>query len=56
MDNRHEQRTIPGLALQPSPLFFGTAMAPVMTGEEGAFELLDGVFASGVNAFDCARS
>ena len=56
MDNRHEQRTIPGLALQPSPLFFGTAMAPVMTGEEGAFELLDGVIASGVNAFDCARS
>jgi len=56
MDNRQAQGRIPGLEVQPSPLFFGTATAPVMTGEEAAFDLLDGVLASGVNAFDCARS
>ncbi len=46
----------PGLDRPASRLFFGTATAPVMTGEAGAEELLDQALACGVNAFDCARS
>ena len=47
---------IQGLEQPISRLFFGTAMAPINTGEEGALDLLDRVRAAGVNAFDCARS
>ena len=56
MDQQQAIRSIAGLPLQPSPLFFGTAMAPLMTGEKEASSLLDSVLATGVNAFDCARS
>ena len=51
-----QKRFISGLSLPVSDVFFGTAMAPVMTDEAGAGELLDSVLAGGVNAFDCARS
>lgn len=47
---------IPGLDLPVSRLFFGTAVAPVMTDEPAAPALLDSVLAAGINAFDCARS
>ena len=46
----------------PSPLktasriFFGTANPPVSNNEKTAYDLLDSVWASGINAFDCARS
>ena len=49
-------RRIPGLENQVSRLFFGTANPPVSTDGESAYELLDGVLSSGINAFDCARS
>lgn len=47
---------IPGLEQEASRLFFGTASAPVPTGEEAAFGLLDLALESGINTFDCARS
>ena len=50
------RKTIPGLSLPVSPLFFGTAMPPLTTKEAGAAPLLDSVLEAGVNAFDCARS
>ena len=56
MENKLTAGTIPGLGKPVSPLFFGTAMAPVMTDEAGAAALLDSVRETGVNAFDCARS
>lgn len=49
-------KTIPGLSMQLSPIFFGTAMDPVNQGGAGAPALLDSVLEAGVNAFDCARS
>ena len=39
-----------------SRIFFGTANPPVSTDEKTAYDLLDSVLASGINAFDCARS
>lgn len=39
-----------------SRIFFGTANPPVSTDEKTAYNLLDSVLESGVNAFDCARS
>ena len=42
--------------LKVSRIFFGTAAPPVSTDEESACTLLDGVLASGINTFDCARS
>ena len=42
--------------LKASRIFFGTAAPPVSTDEETACTLLDGVLASGINTFDCARS
>jgi len=48
--------SISGLDRPVSRIFFGTAMAPVMTGEPGAEELMDRVLESGINAFDTARS
>ena len=54
MDN--QKQFIPGLSLPVSRIFFGTAMPPVMTDGAGAGALLDSVLASGVNAFDSARS
>lgn len=50
------KKSISGLSLPVSPLFFGTAMEPVARGEAGADRLLDSVMNEGVNAFDCARS
>ena len=50
------ERKIDGLDRLVSSLFFGTAMAPVMTDGPGAGALLDSVLSAGVNAFDCARS
>ena len=52
MDNRQ----IAGLPVQPSPLFFGTAMGPLLAGAPSAFALLDSALAVGISAFDCARS
>ena len=46
----------PGLMKTASRIFFGTSNPPVSTDEKTAYDLLDIVFASGVNAFDCARS
>ena len=39
-----------------SRIFFGTANPPVSTDEKTAYDLLDSVLDSGINAFDCARS
>ena len=47
---------IPGLTKPVSRVFFGTAISPVSTGEEGALDLLDDVLESGISAFDSARS
>ena len=46
---------IPGVGKPVSRIFFGTAAGPMLAGEDVG-ELLDGVLARGVNAFDCARS
>ena len=43
------------LPLPPSRVVFGTAIGPMMSGEN-ADELLDGAAERGVNFFDCARS
>ena len=48
--------SVPGLDRRVSRIFFGTANPPISTGEEAASELLDRVLASGINAFDTARS
>jgi len=37
-----------------SRIFFGTAMPPFISGGDGS-ELLDGIYAAGINAFDTAR-
>ena len=42
--------------LTVSRIFFGTANPPVSTDENTAYTLLDSALASGINAFDCARS
>ena len=47
---------IPGLDAPVSRLFFGTAIRPLLAGEEQSLELLDSVLDSGIDAFDCARS
>lgn len=47
---------IPSLMKTASRIFFGTANPPVSTDEKTAYNLLDSVLESGVNAFDCARS
>ena len=46
--------SIPGIDLPVSRIFFGTAIRPMLMGKD-AGALLDAVFASGINAFDCAR-
>lgn len=51
-----ELKHIPGLSVKASPLFFGTAMGPLLAGEDTSLALLDSVLMTGVNAFDCARS
>lgn len=56
MLDKNLYRTIPGLPLPVPPIFLGTAMAPLMQCGEGSSALLDRVFASGVTAFDTARS
>lgn len=48
------QAVFPGLNRPVSRLFFGTAIRPMMMGAN-AMMLLDYAFASGINAFDCAR-
>ena len=45
---------IEGIDKPVSRLFFGTAIKPMLMGEN-VDELLDAVLASGINAFDCAR-
>ena len=52
----HKTGSIPGLPFQPSPIFFGTSMGPLLAGDEAAFGVLDQAAENGVNAFDCARS
>ena len=48
---------IRGVPIQVSRIFFGTATGPLMAGDtEEAGQLLDGIFAQGINAMDCARS
>lgn len=46
--------TIPGIDKPVSRLFFGTAIGPMLTGQN-ADALLDAALALGINAFDCAR-
>ncbi len=45
---------IPGIGIPVSRIFFGMAMMPFMAGGDGS-DLLDSVFAAGINAFDLAR-
>ena len=47
---------MPEITMPVSRIFFGTANTPISTAENSAYELLDSVLASGINAFDCARS
>ena len=49
-------RNIPSLMETTSRIFFGTANPPVSTHDKTAYDLLDTVLESGINAFDCARS
>ena len=44
----------PQIRKKVSRIFFGTAMETFFSGEDGS-ELLDAIYTSGVNAFDCAR-
>ena len=44
----------PGLTKPVSRIFFGTAIMPMILGED-VRDLLDLAYASGINAFDCAR-
>ena len=46
--------TIEGLNKPVSRIFFGTAIMPLVAGGD-ATELLDAMYAQGINAFDCAR-
>ena len=50
MGNIHE------INMPLSRIFFGTANPPISTVEDSAYDLLDSVLASRINAFDCARS
>lgn len=54
MSEQISMGNIAGLSV--SRIFFGTANPPISTEEASAYSLLDSVFASGINAFDCARS
>ena len=45
---------IPGVELPVSRIFFGTAIKPMIAGND-ASELLDAAVEAGINAFDCAR-
>ena len=47
---------LPNTIKTASRIFFGTANPPVSTDEKTAYDLLDSVLDSGINAFDCARS
>ncbi len=51
-----KKRNIIKITLPVSRIFFGTANPPISTAEDSAYDLLDNVLASGINAFDCARS
>lgn len=46
--------TVPGVDKPVSRIFFGTALFPILMGNN-AHALFDAVFAQGINAFDCAR-
>ena len=46
--------TIPGVDKPVSRIFFGTALFPILMGNN-SHALFDAVFAQGINAFDCAR-
>lgn len=46
--------SVPGLAKPVSKIVFGTAVLPMLKGEN-VFALLDAALASGINTFDCAR-
>ena len=39
-----------------SRIFFGTATPPISTYDKTAYDILDSVLESGINAFDCAHS
>ena len=45
---------IDGIDIPVSKMFFGTAIGPMLMGKD-VNHLLDMVYASGINAFDCAR-
>ena len=47
--------TIPGIKMPVSRIFFGMAMMPFLAGGEDS-DLLDSVFAAGINTFDLARN
>lgn len=52
--DRAPAAAIPGVPIPVSRIFLGTAMKPFLEGQDTS-ELLDGMFALGINAFDCAR-
>lgn len=47
--------TIPYVNKPVSKIFYGTAIQPFLSGEDGN-DILDAIFKAGINAFDCARS
>ncbi len=47
--------TIPYVNKPVSQIFYGTAIQPFLSGEDGN-ELLDAIFETGITAFDCARN
>lgn len=49
-----EYAEIPEVKKKVSRIFFGTAMESFYAGEDRS-ELLDAIYATGINAFDCAR-
>ena len=46
---------IPYVNKPVSQIFYGTAIQPFLTGQDGN-EILDAVFSTGINTFDCARN
>jgi aryl-alcohol dehydrogenase-like predicted oxidoreductase len=53
MENKMKYKKIPFVNKPVSQIIFGTAINTMMKGEN-AFELLDAVYASGINTFDTA--
>ena len=54
MDTAELYGFVPGVGLPVSRIVFGTAIKPMIAGED-AGELLDAALEAGINTFDCAR-